>query len=99
MVGELQFGKKEFVEAIRQFQRVMYGYGGDNASDGVKNWQAKSAFEAARCAEVQIADASGAARTKLIEEAKKAYQFAIAKQPDGELATKAAERLKALAAL
>ncbi len=99
MVGELQFGKKEFAEAIRQFQRVMYGYGGDNATDGVKNWQAKSAFEAARCAEVQIAGATGAARAKLIGDAKKAYQFVMTKQPDGELATKAAERLKALSSL
>ncbi len=99
MIGELQFGKKKFAEAIRQFQRVMYGYGGENATDAVKNWQAKSAFEAARCGEVQISTAKGSARAKLINDAKKAYQFVIEKLPEGELATKAAERLKALSSL
>jgi tetratricopeptide (TPR) repeat protein len=99
MLGELLFGRKEFDQAIRQFQRVMYGYGGDNAPEPVKNWQAKSGFEAARCAEVQIRQASGGARAKLIEDAKKAYGFVIEKVPQGELATKAAERLQALSQL
>jgi TolA-binding protein len=99
MIGELLFGKKEFDQAIRQFQRVMYGYGGENAPDAVKNWQAKSGFEAARCAEVQIQQASGAARAALIEDARKAYQFVTQKLPQGELATKATERLQALSQL
>ncbi len=31
MTGELAFSQKNFAEAVRQFQRVMFGYGGESA--------------------------------------------------------------------
>jgi TolA-binding protein len=99
MIGELYFGKKEFPEAIRQFQRVMFGYGGENAPDEVKKWQVKAGFEAARCSEVQIEKSKGAARTKLISDAKRDYGFVVDKAPEDELAPKAKERLEALSKL
>ena len=41
MLGELYFGQKDFDNAIREFTLLIYGYGGDAASDEVKLWQAK----------------------------------------------------------
>jgi TolA-binding protein len=99
MMGELQFGRKQYSEAIRSFQRAMYGYGGENAPADVKNWQAKSGYEAGRCADVQIKDAAPAARAGLIAEAKKYYQYVVEKHPQHELATQAQERLTELSKL
>jgi TolA-binding protein len=99
MIGELHFAKKDLAQAIRQFQRVMFGYGGENAPDDVKKWQVKAGFEAARCSEVQIETATGAARAKLISDAKRDYRFVVDKAPEDELAEKAAARLEELAKL
>ena len=41
-IGEIQFGKKDYKEAIRSFYRVIAGY-------GYPKWQADAMFEAARC--------------------------------------------------
>jgi len=99
MIGELLFGKKQYEQAIREFQRVMFGFGGDSAADDVKPWQAKAGFEAARCAEVQIQDAPAAARAGLIAEAKKFYQYVVEKHPQDELVAQAQTRLQALSKL
>ncbi len=99
MIGELHFGKKKYVEAIREFQRAMYGYGGDNAAADVKTWQAKSGYEAGRCAEVQIKGAAPADRAGLIASTKRFYQYVVDKHPQDELAAQAQERLTELAKL
>lgn len=99
LIGELQFERKQFAEAIGQFKRVMFGYGGEKAPDDVKKWQAKAGFEAGRCAEVQITDAQPGERPNLIAEAQKAYQYVVEKHPQDELTPKAKERLAALAKL
>jgi TolA-binding protein len=100
MLGELLFEQKNYAEAIKEFQRAMYGYGGDNAPEETKNWQAKSGYEAGRCAEVQIASAKDAAtKTKLIADAKKFYSFVTEKHSMHDLAPEAKKRLEALAKL
>ncbi|MEQ8785598.1 MAG: tetratricopeptide repeat protein [Pirellulaceae bacterium] len=99
-MGELQFAAKKFPEAIVEFQRVMFGYGGDNATDDVKPWQAKSAVEAGRCAETQIETTTGAERVKWITDAKRSYTYVVEKHPqDAKLVDFAKTRLAALAKL
>jgi TolA-binding protein len=100
MLGELLFEQKKYAEAIKEFQRGMYGYGGDAASAETKNWQAKSGYEAGRCAEVQISSAREAAsKSKLVADAKKFYGFVAEKHPTHELAVEAKKRLDILAKL
>ena len=99
MVGEAAFGHKDFAGAVRHFQRVMFGYGGDAATPETKKWQAKAGFEAARCAEVQIKDAQGPARADLLKQAQQAYQYVVDKHPQDELAAQAKQRLEELAKL
>ncbi len=96
MWGEVLFTDKDFSGAISQFQKVMYGYGGSAAGADIKNWQAKSGFEAARCAEVQIEKAKAAARTKAIADAKKYYGYVTKSHPTHSLATDATKRMTAL---
>lgn len=97
MMGELHFEKKSYDDAIRQFQRVLFGYGGDNAPPDVKNWQARSAFEAARCYEVQASSATDAAKKKTaIGEARKLYQQLVERHAQHELVADAKKRLAML---
>jgi TolA-binding protein len=99
MMGELKFTAKKYDEAIPQFQRCMFGYGGDAATPEVKNWQGKSGYEAARCCEVQIESSNGAGRAKLIKDAQDFYKYVVEKHPKHELAAPAKKRLDELAKL
>jgi tetratricopeptide (TPR) repeat protein len=100
MMGELLFEQKKHDDALREFQRAMFGYGGDQAPAETKNWQAKSGYEAGRCAEVQVAAAKdAAAKQKLIADARRFYTFVAEKHASHELAGEAKKRLEALAKL
>jgi cellulose synthase operon protein C len=97
MRGELLFAQKKHDEASRDFQRAMYGYGGDQASTETRNWQAKSGYEAGRCAEVQLsAAAEPMARQKQLADARRFYSFVAEKHAEHELASEARKRLAAL---
>ncbi len=100
MMGEVYFEKKQHAEAVREFQRAMFGYGGETAPAETKNWQAKSGFEAGRCTEVRIGtEQDAAAKTKLIADAKRFYTFLVEKHPTHELAAEAKKRLELLGKL
>jgi TolA-binding protein len=100
MIGEILFGKRDFALAIPEFQRVMYGYGAEKAPAEIRNWQAKSGYEAGRCAELMMQDVEDAAgKRKSAEIAMQFYDYVLSKHPEHELATKSRERLQALGAL
>ena len=100
MMGEIYFEKKQHPEAVREFQRAMFGYGGEAAAAETKNWQAKAGFEAGRCTEVRIGtEKDAAAKMKLIADAKRFYTFVAEKHPTHELAAEAKKRLEVLAKL
>lgn len=96
IVGEIYFGDKEYEEAQKQFRRVMLGYGGDEATREVKSYQAMSAFEAARCSEVQIKDATGDAKAEHIADARRFYNEVVNKHSESPYAAQAKRRLEAL---
>ena len=100
MLGEVYFTQKKFDEATREFQKAMFGFGGEAAPEETKNWQAKSGYEAGRCAEVQIATSKdAAAKQKLLADAKRFYTYVSEKHASHELAAEATKRLAALAKL
>ncbi len=97
MMGEIYFSDREFDKAIPEFQRVMFGFGAEKAPDRIKNWQAKSGFEAGRCSELLMQSAPTAeGREKARKYAKDFYQFVVDKHPQHELAQKSRERFEAL---
>lgn len=96
MIGEVLFAERDFGKAIAEFQKVMYGYGATQAPDEIKNWQARSAFEAGRCSEVLIADLTGERKQKAIDNAVKFYEFVVQNHGSHELASKAADRVAEL---
>jgi len=96
-VGEVYFQKKMFQDAIRQYQRVMYGYGGDNATDEIKPWQASAGFQAGQAALILAGEADdGGDKKRRIREAKKCFSFIVEKHPKSELVSRAVDRLKQL---
>ena len=99
MMGEVFFADREFAKAISEFQKVMFGYGGTQAPEDIKNWQARAAFEAGRCSEVLIADQKGDKKKKAVDMAMKFYEF-VANNHDGHsLSNQAAQRLNELGKL
>ncbi len=97
MMGEIHFANKSYSDAIPEFQRVMYGFGADQAPDGIKNWQAKSGFEAGRCAESLFDVAkTESSKQKARGYAVRFYRYVVDKHPRHELATQSRERLAAL---
>jgi cellulose synthase operon protein C len=100
MLGEVFFEEKKYDDAIKEFQRCMYGYGAEQAQAEVKNWQSKAGYEAGRCAEVQIAAAADApTKTKLIADAKKFYTFVLEKHAEKPEAAIAKQRIDVLSQL
>lgn len=97
MIGELRFDQKQYEDAIKDFQRVMFGFGGEKAPDDVKVWQAKSGYEAGRCWEVQIQSAADKAkRDAAVANSKRFYTYVVEKHPSDPLAAEARKRLQIL---
>jgi TolA-binding protein len=86
MMGEVLFTQGNHKEAVRNFFKVLYGYGDTQAAAPYKLWQANAAYEAARCFEV----------LKSAEQAKKLYNELLTKYPDSDKAAAAKDRLKQL---
>ncbi len=97
MMGEIHFGQQQFDEAIPEFQRVMFGFGAEKAPDRIKNWQAKSGFEAGRCSELLVQKTrTPQSREKALKLAMDFFSYVIEKHPKHELVAKSRERLEAL---
>ena len=99
MLGEIEFQRKQYEQAIKNFQRVMFRYTAEQATPDIKIWQAKAGFEAGRCAEVLIESAPADKRAARIADAKKFYAYVVEKHADNEMAAEAKKRLDALAKL
>ncbi|MEM6688028.1 MAG: tetratricopeptide repeat protein, partial [Planctomycetota bacterium] len=94
MMGEIFFAKEQFEKAVPEFQRVMFGYGADQAPEAIKNWQAKSGFEAGKCCEVlQQRARTEAAKFKAKKIGLSFYRYVVEKHPTHELTEQAKERL------
>ncbi len=99
MMGELYFKQNKAAEAITEFKRVMYGFGADKAPQSIKSWQAKSGFEAGRCAELLIQANQGDKRREAIGVAQRYYQYVLDSHPEDPLAAKSRERMDVLGRL
>jgi hypothetical protein len=97
MIGEIHFGNRDFEKAIPEFQRVMFGFGAEKAPKSIKNWQAKSGFEAGRCSELLLQQAkTPTARQKAEKFAEEFFRYVVTRHPQHDLAAKSRDRLEAL---
>ena len=99
-LGEIYFKMKKYDQAIPHYQRVMYGYGGEQASQDIKAVQSTAGYECARCSEVQIkAEKNVNRKVKLLAEAKRCYEYVVTKHPGSRWVSEAKKRLAVLADL
>jgi cellulose synthase operon protein C len=100
MIGDIAFKQKQFIEAIKQFDRTILRFEDENAPANVKEYQALAAFEAGRCKEVLAGVAKDDNKPdemkKLVSEAITYYQMIIDKYPATELVKNAMERVAEL---
>jgi TolA-binding protein len=96
MMGELYFAEKDFGRAVPEFEKVLYGFGAQQAPPEIRNWQARAALEAGRCSEVLISNLTGPQRAKAIQIAQKFYQTVVQDYPQHELVPQAQTRLDEL---
>lgn len=87
MMGEVAFDQGNHKEAIRNYYKVIYGYGDVQSPPPFHVWQANAEFEAARCFEV----------IKSVAQAKKLYNELLSRYPDSDKAAAAKARLAAIA--
>jgi len=96
-MGAVCFVQKEHANAIRQYQRVMYGFGAEKALAEVKKFQHLSATEAAICSEVLAGEAKAAAdKAKYLTMAKGFYQYILDNHAESGSAANAKKRLEEL---
>lgn len=86
MMGEVDFDQGNHKEAIRNYYKVIYGFGDTQSPAPFHVWQANATFEAARCFEV----------LKSVDKAKKLYNELLARYPDSDKAAAAKQRLAAI---
>jgi TolA-binding protein len=84
MLGEIQFARREYDDAVRTFFKVAYGYGDADAPPAFHSWQAEALFEAARCLE----------QTERFDSARRLYEELLQQFPDSPKATHARVALK-----
>ncbi len=99
MIGDMHFANKKFQDAENEFKLVYFGFGGPQAADDVKPWQAYAIYEAARCSFVQVATAPEESKQKLITESIRQFEYLIKNYPDDKLAPEAKRQLETLAKL
>lgn len=96
-MGAVCFVQKEHANAVRQYQRVMFGFGAEKALAEVKKFQHLSATEAAICSEVLAGEAKAEAdKAKYLTEAKGFYQYILDNHAESGSAANAKKRLEEL---
>ena len=94
MLGELKYAQKEDADAIRQFRKVMYGFGED-APEQVRDWQAKAGFEAGQCAGILASQRDKPAdRERLVTLAKLFFTYVVERHPNSDEAKAASRQLE-----
>ena len=82
MMGEARFEQKAYSDAIEEFQKVMFYYGGTKAPASVQQWQARAALEGGRSAELLLAaSTTNKEKRRYIDEAKKFYLYILDNHP------------------
>ena len=88
---------KQYDDAEREFKKVFFGFGGNEAKPAIRPWQAYARFEAARSNLIR-AQATTDTKTKqaFLTIATAHLQALVDDYPDDKLAAKAEQELKAL---
>ena len=96
MIGDAYFKKGEYDQAITEFKSVMYGYPTVDQKAEIDPWRAFSAYETARCYYVQVSDAKGEQRSRLVASAREWFEYLLKNYESDVLAPDARKQLETL---
>ena len=96
MLGDVYFADKKFDQAIDQFKQVFFGFGGAQAAEDVKPWQAYALYEAGQCNFVQVASATEEAKPKLVADSVQFFERLLRDYSDDKLVEPTKKRLETL---
>jgi TolA-binding protein len=83
-------------EALNEFRKVFLGFGGSQAEDEVRPWQAFALYESARLNQSLCRDARGDQLQRLVTAATEQYQQLVDHYGDSDLAEEATKQLEKL---
>ena len=94
MLGEVLYARREYVPAIREFRKVMFGFDTET-NPQVAKWQAKAGFEAGQCAGVLASQQQNRTeRSSYVDLAQKFFQYVITRHPETKESEAATEQLR-----
>jgi tetratricopeptide (TPR) repeat protein len=95
MLAEILYGRQQLAAALTEFQKLVYGYGGSQATEATKSWQVKGALEAGRSAGI-LATQNPPDQHDLWEKARKYYSFVVEHFPNTDESRAAEQHLREL---
>ena len=97
MIGNQLFSNKKHEEAVSQYKKVFFGFGGKQADESIRPWQAYARYEAARCNYVRVKSTEDIdAKRKLVQQAIEHFEKLIEDYPNDKLAPEAKRQIEML---
>ena len=96
LLGESLARQGQYQESLNQYKLVYFGFGGAEALDEIRPWQAFALYEAARLNQSLCRDAVGPVLRQRIAEAISQYERLLEHYDDNELAAEAERQLAKL---
>ena len=96
LLGESLATQGQYQEALNQFKLVYFGFGGVEAEEKIRPWQAYALYEAARLNQSLCRDAAGPVLRQRIDEAMTQYHRLLENYSDSDLAEEAQRQLTKL---
>ena len=96
LLGESLAGQGQYQDALNQFKLVYFGFGGVDAEEKIRPWQAYALYEAARVNQSLCRDAAGPVLRQRIDEAIAQYNRLLDSYGDSDLADEAERQLAKL---
>ena len=96
LLGESLAGQGQIQDALNQFKLVYFGFGGVDAEEEFRPWQAYALYEAARLNQSLCRNAVGPVLRQRIAEAISQYKRLLENYSDSDLAEEAQRQLTKL---
>ena len=97
LIGHQLLKEKKYDEAEREFKKVFFGFGGNEAKPDIQPWQAYARYEAARSNFLRAQETTNSqAKQAYLKIAIKHFQALVNDYPNDKLAAKAKSELERL---
>ena len=96
LLGEALAADQQYQDALNQYKLVYFGFGGVDADDDIRPWQAYALYEAARLNQSLARDAVGPVLQQRIDEAIGQYERLLEHYGDSDMADEAKRQLEKL---